>query len=320
VHRRDQEPRGQIQGFLIGEGSPSFPDDDTATRAFFFGDFSTTSLHRGIPGELARLQFVEQRAWIDKVRVAPLHLDVRVGGAHRVGTRVEINGSTLQRSKVTGVSGRVRLPLRDGLPDDAWLYLSRGQEWLDYRVLGRRLRDPGVLAASGVDVVVPDDPESQLLALVASGEGPDLEFKQGLPGSTDVAKRNVLKTVAAFANANGGTIVFGIDANEVTLVDLSLSADGGARDRLGDLVRRIVIPTPDFEVRLRDVNGKRLMVLTVRPGSEKPYGLRFGEDKQLEFFVRRGANTYPATQAEIRASVLSTVEAGNRRSPNPYGF
>jgi hypothetical protein len=47
-------------------------------------------------------------------------------------------------------------------------------------------------------------------------------------------------------------------------------------------------------------DGRLIAVLEVRPSSGRPYGLQF-QDKPIEFYVRRGASTYPATQSEIRA-------------------
>jgi predicted HTH transcriptional regulator len=58
-----------------------------------------------------------------------------------------------------------------------------------------------------------------------------------------------MKTVAAFANGEGGTIVFGIDPDELTLLGLSEAIEREARDQLGNIIHGMVTPTPDFEVR-----------------------------------------------------------------------
>jgi hypothetical protein len=52
------------------------------------------------------------------------------------------------------------------------------------------------------------DPATAVETLIASGEGPHSEFKSTVPENpADI--RNVIKTVAAFANGDGGTILFG---------------------------------------------------------------------------------------------------------------
>ncbi|MGB3845427.1 MAG: ATP-binding protein [Sphingopyxis sp.] len=51
-------------------------------------------------------------------------------------------------------------------------------------------------------------------------EGRDLEFKRDLPGGNDEATREFLADVTAFANAQGGHIVFGIDEGNGVAADL----------------------------------------------------------------------------------------------------
>lgn len=320
LHHAERGADTQLIGLMVGDDGPSFPDHQSAVRAFFYGDFSTVGTRPGLPSELARIRAVQRDAWIDSVRVSPAHLDLYVRGTAFEGTRAEVNGSTLQKSKLVGRTGRVRLPLRGGLPDDAWLYLSRGKQWLDYRALGPRLHGDRDHLALGVEFVLPDDPESRVQALLAAGEGPRLEFKRALPGSTKEEKRRMLKTVAAFANGDGGTIVFGVDADEMTQVDVDEKAERGGRDRLGDLIRGSVVPTPRFAAQLVVANGKRLMILDVHPGAFKPYGLRLDQDQHIEFYARHGANTYPADQAEIRAATLSSAPASQEGPAFPRGL
>jgi hypothetical protein len=50
------------------------------------------------------------------------------------------------------------------------LYLSRGGKWLDYRAIGD-YQTAAELARAGVDVEVPEDPESETQALLPQGEG-----------------------------------------------------------------------------------------------------------------------------------------------------
>lgn len=95
-----------------------------------------------------------------------------------------------------------------------------------------------------------------------------------------------------------------MDPDEVTVVGLD---DGDVlipRDRTADL-RRYVQPMPRFEVFPRQHDGRNLLILEVERGAEPPYGLQFG-GKPLEFYVRRGASTYPATQTEVRELALAT--------------
>lgn len=78
-------------------------------------------------------------------------------------------------------------------------------------------------------------PQTNVEALLAAGEGPVVEFKRQLPESAE-QKRKVLKTVAAFATGDGGTVVFGMDPDELTVTGLSAGDPKKLRDQLYDLV------------------------------------------------------------------------------------
>jgi hypothetical protein len=303
------------QGFLVGDNDcPSFPDYQTAFFDFFYGRGSNIGAH-SIPQELARIRLVQTDAWLHRVRISPSRIAISVRGDRHEGARLEVNGETLRASKRVGKTGEVTLSLPEGLPDDAYLYLSRDSRWLDYRVVGARVSaaySGGDRTPSGVTFEVPDDPASRVQALLVAGEGPRLEYKSVLPGTGVESKRTVFKTVAAFANGSGGTLVFGVDPDELTLIGIESARDAAVRDRLGDLIRGIVVPTPDFHVESADADGKSVVIVTIAAGASKPYGIQFGN--RLEFYVRRGASTYPATQGEIRAAALSTVQVPDAAS------
>lgn len=318
LYPRDSDHLPRTPGFLIGDGCPSFPGFETAFRAFFYGDFSTIGAGQ-IPSDLGRLRHVQPEAWLRRVRVSPTHLEVWVGGKGALGTRVELNSAQLQVSKRVGKSAKIRFPLRQGLPDDVWLYLSREKSWLDYRALGSRLTRSDDLRRSGVEIETTHDPEAEIGSLISGGEGPRTEFKSALPAKTPESMRKVLKTVAAFANAQGGSVVFGMDPDEVTPVGI----DGDlthARDRLTNLIRRHIEPSPPISFRSYDVQGHSFLVLDIDAGSRPPYGLRF-QDSPIEFYIRRGANTYPATAEEVREAVLGSLpiqQASPTLPANPW--
>jgi predicted HTH transcriptional regulator len=69
--------------------------------------------------------------------------------------------------------------------------------------------------------VVWEEPAVALQLLINAGEGPQVEFKAQLPdGNDNAARRTMLKTVAAFASGDGGTILFGVnDDGTVTGLD-----------------------------------------------------------------------------------------------------
>jgi hypothetical protein len=314
LNERDHATRGSPSDFLIGDDCPSFATYEAAFRAFLYDDFSASPGGRQVPSEFAVIRVVEHAAWLEHVRITPVDLQVQVAGSEVVGARLELNSESYRADTRISEPGSIRLPLPSGLPPGAWLYLSRGKHWLDYRPIGD-YRSPAELAHAGIDVEFPEDPVSELQALLSAGEWQRAEFKRQLPDGSDDSKRTVFKTVAAFANGDGGTIVFGVEKDEATVCGLDSADPRKDRDRLIQLVRSTVVPAPDVDVRHHDLDGKILLVLTVPRGASPPYGITLPgkKDKPVEFYVRRGATTFPASPDEIRAAVLATVP------PQPSG-
>ena len=294
-------------GYVIGDDCPSFPSYQAAFRAFFYGDFTGTPGGQ-LPSGFGVVRVVDRRAWLERVRITPAALQVHVAGSDVVGARVELNSAAHRADvRVTG-PGLVSLPLPDGLPPGAWLYLSRDRQWLDFRAIGE-YRASADLAHAGVETEVPEDPESEIQALLAQGEGVQVEFKRQLPENSDESKRTVFKTVAAFANGHGGSIVFGVEKDEATVCGLEEADLITARDRLAQLARSIVTPAPDAEVRQYEHDGKTLLVLAVSRGTDPPYGITLPgrQNRPAEFYVRRDATTFPARPDEIRNAVLAAA-------------
>jgi hypothetical protein len=145
---------------------------------------------------------------------------------------------------------------------------------------------------------------SDIAGLIAGGEGPDVEFKETArfnvrTGSQDrVLEGVVVKTIAGFLNANGGTLVIGVDDDgtpvgvERDLATLSRPDRDGYEQFLrnllnvaigGDLSPRVTIEFPT-------VDGVMLCAVST-PGSARPVWLGQGSDKA--FYVRSGNTTVP---------------------------
>ncbi|MST31248.1 hypothetical protein GHK86_00685 [Acidimicrobiaceae bacterium USS-CC1] len=300
-------------GYLVGRSCPSFPDLQYAFRAFFEGDFSLNG-GMSLPSELMVIRVINDEGWIGPIHVTPTHIDVQVDGRDLLGASLELYSTDQRTTTDLNSPNTVTFELPGGLPDtNVWLWLKKDGRWLDYRALYRPWATPDQLEAAGVKIDLPVDPLSTIEALVSGGEGPQVEFKRSLP-ETKSKDRNPYKTIAAFATMEGGWIVFGVDRDELTVVGLEVDDINGERDRLANLIRARVNPTPPFEATPYVIDGKQIMVLRVDSGVSPPYGIAVDPDAKdrPEYFVRRGASTYPAWPADLREAVMS-------RQP-PAGF
>jgi hypothetical protein len=307
----DHGSRQPATDMLVAGSCPSFPDVNSAWRALTEGDFSLAGVQRP-PHDLAVLKVVEHQAWLGRVHVTTTRLTVEVCGAEVPACELELYGATDRASCRVVQPGTVVFELEDGLPEDAWLWLKQGTAWLDYRSIDPRSgwTAQNRTGPTGIEIDIPAEPQAAIEALLAAGEGPRLEYKSQLPGKLPAERRTALKSVAAFANgAGGGTIVFGVDRDEVTVVGVGDEDPNKLRDRLGDLVRASVIPRPDFDVKAYPIDGRTILILTVQPGASPPYALVTDPNtrEKPEFFVRRGASTSPAQPADLREATLSRL-------------
>jgi hypothetical protein len=306
---------------LAGGSCPSFPEPNSAWRAFFEGNFSLTGAQNP-PTDLAMLRVVQDAGWLGRIRVTATQLTVEVNGTSLDSCELELFGMTGRTSQPMNGPGEVAFPLDRGLPEHAWLWLKNGTRWLDYRSIDPGSGWTGDLARTGVDIDVPSDPQANVEALLAAGEGPQLEYKRQLPADA-AQKRGMFKTVAAFATGDGGTMVFGIDPDELATTGLNGGDPKKLRDHLYDLVHRTVIPSPPVTVEDHQVNGKTILVLHVPPGPVPPYGIAAdkGSRDKPEFYVRRGSSTYPAQPGELREAARNRPALnGNPGRPTPFGL
>ena len=147
-------------------------------------------------------------------------------------------------------------------------------------------------------------------ALLEEGEGLFVEFKETLRYDMrkgEVSKemeRMVLKTIVAFLNADGGTLVIGVnDTAEVIGLENDYKAlpkknRDGFENHLSMLIKTMIgLPVTKYiDAKFEKLNNKDICVVSVRR-SHKPAYLH-NSDKKEEFFVRVGNSTQPFSMSE----------------------
>ena len=137
--------------------------------------------------------------------------------------------------------------------------------------------------------------------LIAGGESQTVEFKSSLQWDVRQGKQNtalrhqVLKTIAAFLNTDGGTLVIGVeDDGHILGLDADLALVKNSRDRFEQLLASLLSDhlgaqyAPLIQGRFEEVDGKLVYVIEVQPASE-PVFLK--GTKGDEFYVRVGTTT-----------------------------
>ena len=140
--------------------------------------------------------------------------------------------------------------------------------------------------------------------LIAAGESARVEFKSSARYNLHSKQRDekielvISKTVAAFANSDGGVLLIGVDdqgepvglANDLQFMkqpDLD-RYELWLRDWLGATIG--VVATTDVEIGFEQVAGQDVCVVRV-PRATRPVVVTSGKDKRRALFVRAGNST-----------------------------
>lgn len=293
---------------LSDSGAPSFVSFYNAAAAFF-------GLGPNQPGEtvpsFAVFRRVDTRARISRVEISEDELRVEVGGAALDGLTVELAGDapgTAETLRTEDAIATVTFSLPEGLPPGAWVVVRVGSEWLDRRFLAwpwARGQE------AGVTVEVPA--KTKIDAFLAARESDTVEFKQEIP-ETESTKAKVMKTVCAFANGGGGSLLFGItDDHEV--IGLPAAKASRYQDTLSDLVDAWVEPTPSYSFEVLPVEGTELVIIELIVDAGHAL---FGSSKPNEprrVYARHYSRSVPARVREIEEIVQSGSATGNFRYP-----
>jgi predicted HTH transcriptional regulator len=144
-------------------------------------------------------------------------------------------------------------------------------------------------------------PTDVLEEIVTLGEGYKTEFKATLPSPASVAK-----SLCAFANTKGGNLFIGINNSSIPV---------GVIDKEFELRRLekaflLVIPCPDYSVKIINFKNNEIILIEVKEGKNKPYFVKNGQKTMA--YIRAGDVNLPATRKTLRAFI-------HNQKPRFYG-
>jgi hypothetical protein len=192
------------------------------------------------------------------------------------------------------------------LNEDLW-HVDRFEDFLKAR---RALIAEGI--NEFMDALLEEPAESGLTIddLIAQGEGKTVEYKSSLRWDyragnvSKVVQKSVAKTMAAFLNTDGGTLLIGLtDEGEILGIAHDLKTLGRKPDRDGfELAFREVLSkylgpatSTSVELTFTDKERKTLAVASCQPYPEPVY-VTDGSD--VDFFVRDGNSSKPLNVLE----------------------
>ncbi len=128
------------------------------------------------------------------------------------------------------------------------------------------------------------------------GEASDYDKKQMLE---EKKPKSWCKSVSAFANTFGGSLIFGIsDDGDIIGLD---DAEGNS-EKISEIIKNRITPMPPFKLRFEAIDGKKLIILDVLAGEETPY--YYAADGVMEAYTRIGNESVLVDATEHKRLVL----------------
>lgn len=141
---------------------------------------------------------------------------------------------------------------------------------------------------------------TSITRLIGQVEESDLELKGGPYATTDAGRAEAAKDIAAFANAQGGLIVIGVqeaDGRATALAPWEVTE--GDELRVREIVTERVVPYVDVAVRrvASDDPLRGYMLIAVPQSADAPHAVR--RQDSLRYPVRDGRRTRYMAEAEV---------------------
>lgn len=124
-----------------------------------------------------------------------------------------------------------------------------------------------------------------------------------------------LKSVSAFANGEGGVLIFGVN-DEGAIVGLANAARDG--EIISENIKTKLDPIPEIRLEYKKADGEELILLYVRAGEETP--CYYIGDKQRIAFVRIGNESVVADRTQLRSLVIKGMGRTYDTLPSSYRF
>jgi hypothetical protein len=210
-----------------------------------------------------------------------------------------------------GVLGKQCVP-----EDESLWHIDRFEDFLSARreLLAQELNEflDNLAAENAADFG-----ELSVVDLIQQGESEDLEFKQSLRwGSNN--KKEILKTIAGFANADGGTLLIGVkDDQEVIGLEQDYESLNGDKDEfelhLGDLIDAAigkVFRATNVTIKFAEIQECEICRVDVKP-SRKAIVLTDTDKhgRKLEkYYLRSGNSTKELSMSEASEYIESSYE------------
>ena len=103
-----------------------------------------------------------------------------------------------------------------------------------------------------------------------------------------------LKSVSAFANGRGGKLIFGVKEDNTIL---GLSDYQEVSENISEIIKIKMDPNPEFDMEIKELDGKVILILSVFAGKNTPYFVVDGGTRTA--YKRIGNQSVPASRIDL---------------------
>ena len=116
---------------------------------------------------------------------------------------------------------------------------------------------------------------------------------------------DIKKTVVAFANCDGGKLYIGVQDDGTVI---GVEDPDGVSLQVSNMVRDTIRPdiTMFLHYKIMEENGKKIVVVDIQRGTDRPYYLAQKGMRPEGVYVRQGNSSVPATDTAIRRMIKET--------------
>lgn len=140
---------------------------------------------------------------------------------------------------------------------------------------------------------------------ILTGEKDNVEYKVDIPPKSET----YMRTVVAYANANGGRLVFGVENNSWKVVGFAKEDVFRKMDNITNAIYDSCEPKITPLVSLQDFDGKYIIIVDIPAGMQRPYCIK-SQGMVDGVYIRVSGTTRKAAIYQIQEMVLG---ARNRR-------
>ena len=130
---------------------------------------------------------------------------------------------------------------------------------------------------------------------IVHGESKNVEFKMMIPKDSE----KYTKSVVAFANTQGGKLIFGVDDKTRKTTGIDEDELFKMMDSISNAISDSCIPQIVPNIEPQTVDRKTVIVVTVTPGANRPYYLK-SKGKDTGTYIRVAGTSRPANAEKIK--------------------